>query len=57
MTGSDGLTALIARLTERARQLAQSRLTEARLTRCDDPRRWRDARLVWPLFTSLPAKD
>lgn len=57
MTGSNGFTALIARLTERARQLAQSRLTEARLTRCDDPRRWRDARLVWPLFTSLPAKD
>ena len=30
MTGSNGFTALIARLTERARQLAQSRVTQAR---------------------------
>lgn len=57
MSGEDGFAALIARLIQRARQLAQSRMVEARLIRRNDPRRWRDARLVWPLFTPPPSKD
>ena len=37
---------LAARLTARARALAEARL----LARRADPRRWRRARLLWPLF-------
>ncbi|MGD9471767.1 MAG: hypothetical protein AB7G24_09145 [Novosphingobium sp.] len=49
------ITATIAGLTDRlARQaqvLAGAWLAERRATRANDPRRWRDARLLWPDIT------
>jgi len=39
-------TALVVRLTERARRIAEARV-EARRS---GERRWRRARLLWPLF-------
>lgn len=45
IAASADFAALAARLTAKARALA-----EARTARRDDPRRWRKARLLWPLF-------
>lgn len=42
----EGFDRLAARLLARARALA----AERRLARRADTRRWRDARLLWPLF-------
>jgi len=44
---------LAARLTAKARALAEARAEARALARRDNPARWRNARLVWPLF----AKD
>lgn len=44
---------LVVRLTGKARALAEARAEARHLARRDDPARWRNARLVWPLF----AKD
>jgi len=41
--------ALAARLEERARILAEAHSRDARLGP-GNPGRWRDARLLWPLF-------
>ena len=41
-------TPFTARLTARAAALAQARAQEQRGTA---PARWRDAKLLWPLFT------
>ncbi len=41
---------LAARLAERARRLAEARMRRLALARRGDPRRWRSARLLWPLF-------
>jgi hypothetical protein len=40
---------LAARLTARAEALAEAAAVEK--ARPGDPLRWRDARLLWPLFT------
>ena len=53
VTGSDASAAfasLAARLTARARLLAQARGENAALARKADPRRWRKAGLLWPQF-------
>ena len=47
------VTALAERLSAKARRLALAQAENRRLARAGDGRRWRDARLVWPLF----AKD
>lgn len=47
---SAGLT---RRLAERVRKLAEAHAANRLLARRAEPRRWRDARLLWPLF----AKD
>lgn len=39
-------------LARKAAQLAEARAETRLLTRRTDPRRWRMARLLWPLFTS-----
>ena len=39
-------------LARKAAQLAEARAENRLLTRRTDPRRWRMARLLWPLFTS-----
>lgn len=44
---------LAQRLTDRARKLAEVHAENRLLARRAEPRRWRDARLLWPLF----AKD
>lgn len=45
--GAD-LASLSARLTAKARRLAQARLASS--TRPHDPAKWRKASLLWPLF-------
>ena len=42
---------IAARLTEHARLLGEAALRAARAARRDPARAWRDARLLWPLFT------
>lgn len=42
--------ALAARLFARARRLAAARGESRALARRNDPRRWRKAGLLWPLF-------
>lgn len=49
-------TALSARafagsLARKAARLARARAETSLLARREDPRRWRAARLLWPLFT------
>ena len=46
MIGSDN--SFVARLTERARQLAAAHVQNRRFAR--DPARWRRAALLWPTF-------
>jgi len=41
----------VARLTERARQLALAQVENRRLAKTHDPARWRRAALLWPDFT------
>lgn len=43
---------LTARLAEMARALAEAQAANAALVRRSDPVRWRQASLVWPLFTA-----
>ncbi|MFM5947917.1 MAG: hypothetical protein ACKOPM_01625 [Novosphingobium sp.] len=45
--------ALAARLADKARRLGEA----AALVRRDSVKSWRDARLVWPLFTSRQSRD
>lgn len=45
--GADGFA---ARLSRKAAALAQAAIASRRLT-STDPARWRNARLLWPLFT------
>ncbi len=45
--------ALAARLMDAARRIGEARAAELAFARRDDPRRWRRAGLLWPLF----AKD
>ena len=42
---------VFAALVASARNLAEARAAELALARRDPARRWRSARLVWPLFT------
>lgn len=42
-------TGFVARLSSRARKLAEAAAENRR--RAADPRRWRHARLLWPLLT------
>ncbi len=51
MSGSDLFTGLAARLTARARILGEAEAARIALTRRGDPRRWRLAALLWPVFT------
>lgn len=39
-------------LARQAARLAEARAEDRLLSRRTDPRRWRMARLLWPLFTS-----
>lgn len=39
-------------LARKAAQLAEARAATRLLARREDPRRWRMARLLWPLFTT-----
>lgn len=48
---SGAFDALATRLTERARLLGEAALRSAREARRNPARAWRDARLLWPLFT------
>lgn len=41
----------VARLAARARALAEAHAERRALARRGDPRRWRRAALLWPLFT------
>ncbi|MEJ2409981.1 MAG: hypothetical protein P8Y48_11745 [Novosphingobium sp.] len=41
---------LAARLVRRARALATAHIEARTLSGRDDPRRWRRAGLIWPLF-------
>ncbi|HNN55451.1 MAG TPA: hypothetical protein PKG84_03875 [Novosphingobium sp.] len=43
--------ALAARLTERARTLAEAKARDTRLGKAQPAARWRSAHLLWPLFT------
>ncbi|MBE5073804.1 hypothetical protein IM511_05755 [Erythrobacteraceae bacterium E2-1 Yellow Sea] len=43
--------AISARLTQRAQSLANARAHQLRASRHSDGRDWRDARLLWPLFS------
>ncbi|HCF24628.1 hypothetical protein [Novosphingobium sp.] len=45
--------ALAARLADKARRLGEA----AALVRRDSAKAWRDARLVWPLFTPTNLRD
>ena len=45
------IAGIVARLTAKAKSLAQARLESAELTRRSDPVRWRKPGLLWPLFT------
>lgn len=51
MIASSNAAAVFARLIAQARTLAEAAATDRRLARSDPPRRWRQARLLWPLFT------
>lgn len=44
------LDPLFARLEAAARRLGEAHALRLRLARRDPARRWRSARLVWPLF-------
>jgi len=44
-------SALAARLARKAEALARAHAASRLLARRGDPRRWRSARLLWPLFT------
>ncbi|MFC3098241.1 hypothetical protein [Alteraurantiacibacter palmitatis] len=46
-----------ARLALRAAQIAAAATESALYARNGDPRRWRQARLLWPLFSSRPERD
>ncbi|MCL4672527.1 MAG: hypothetical protein KJZ64_06240 [Sphingomonadaceae bacterium] len=39
-------------LARKAARLAEARAANRLLARREDPRRWRMARLLWPLFTT-----
>jgi len=41
----------VARLTERAKQMALAQVENRRLAKTHDPARWRRAALLWPTFT------
>lgn len=43
--------AFVDRLARKAAQLAQASAQNRLLARKRNPRRWRSARLLWPLFT------
>lgn len=45
------LEGLLAALEDTARRLVQAQLAERQLAPRDPARRWRSARLIWPLFT------
>ncbi|WP_324262152.1 hypothetical protein U4960_03105 [Altererythrobacter sp. H2] len=45
-------SAFAQRLARKAARLAEARAGASLLARREDPRRWRMARLLWPLFTS-----
>lgn len=51
MNASDVFAGLAARLIDRARLLGEAEAERMALARRDDPRRWRKAALLWPLFT------
>lgn len=44
-------SAFAAALSRKAARLARARAEEALRARKGDSRRWRDPRLLWPLFT------
>lgn len=48
------IAALFGALTRKARVLAQAHGENALRARRRDPRRWRRAALVWPLFNREP---
>jgi hypothetical protein len=50
MSQDDAFAALFARLTARAEALAEAHGESLILARRNDPRRWREARLLWPHF-------
>jgi hypothetical protein len=53
MSGRDhqaAFTALALRLAAKAEALAAARIARNTLERQGDPRRWRKANLIWPLF-------
>lgn len=45
------LTAFAARLSQKAKTLAEAQVAENRLSRARSANRWRKAALLWPLFT------
>lgn len=49
-TPEPGPDRFTARLVARARLLAEARLARFALAQRRDPRRWRRAALLWPLF-------
>ncbi len=54
MMGDSSLAAfdaLAARLTAKAKAIATAAAQSRSLSRRTDPRRWRTAALLWPLFT------
>ena len=51
ITAAADLDQLMAALAARARRLAEARIADARMAKRGDPRRWRTASLLWPLFT------
>lgn len=48
-----GLDRLFGRLEASARRLGEARAASTRLRTSDPARRWRSARLVWPLFAQI----
>jgi hypothetical protein len=50
VSGEDAFAALVARLGARAEELAQAHGESLILARRGDPRRWRQAHLLWPHF-------
>jgi hypothetical protein len=51
-----GLDRLFTRLEAAARRLGEARAASTRLAQRDPARRWRSARLVWPLFAKAFTK-
>ena len=49
---SPSLDDLVTQLTQQAAALAEANARSAQLASRQDPVRWREASLVWPLFTS-----